>query len=91
MIRDEHIRQWHHLAPWTHWGHVEQDLVICRAIMELKMSDPEYLNDMQGILRPDVSFDAHSAYVRIRHALIDKLMTEKDLESVNKRNKRQQC
>ena len=35
MIRDEHIRQWHHLAPWTHWGHVEQDLVICRAIVEI--------------------------------------------------------
>ena len=39
MIRDEHIRQWHHLAPWTHWGHVEQDLVICRAIVEI-FSDP---------------------------------------------------
>lgn len=43
------------------------------------MSNPEHQNDMQGILRPDVSFDAHSAYVRIRHTLIDKLMTEKDL------------
>ena len=59
------------------------------ANMELKMSDPEYLNDMQGILRPDVPFDAHSAYGRIRHALIDKLMTAKDLESVNKQNKKQ--
>ena len=59
------------------------------ASKELKMSDPEYLNDMQGILRPDVPFDAHSAYGRIRHALIDKLMTAKDLESVNKKDKRQ--
>ena len=49
------------------------------ANMELKMSDPEYLNDMQGILCPDVSFDAHSAYRAIRQALIDKLMTERDL------------
>ena len=43
------------------------------------MSNPEHQNNMQGILRPDVSFGAQSVYVRIRHTLIDKLMTEKDL------------
>ena len=42
------------------------------------MSNPEHQNDMQGLLRPDVSFGAQSVYVRIRHALIGKLMTEKD-------------
>ena len=48
------------------------------AVKELKMSNPEHQNDMQDLLRPDVSFGAQSVYVRIRHALIGKLMTEKD-------------
>ena len=36
------------------------------ANLEAKLTDPDYLNDMQGILRPGTEFDPRSAYNRIR-------------------------
>lgn len=39
MIERRHIIDWRAKAPWTQDAHVEQDLVICRAVVEI-FSDP---------------------------------------------------
>ena len=39
MIREEYIKQWKSEAPWEHDKFVEQDLIICRAVVEI-FSDP---------------------------------------------------
>lgn len=35
MIPQALIREWHTTAPWQTWVQVEQDLVICRAVVEI--------------------------------------------------------
>lgn len=46
MIHDEYIRQWHHLAaPWSRWSLVEQDLIICRAVIAI-FSDEFLRNEL---------------------------------------------
>lgn len=81
MIHDAYIRRHHLAAPWSRWSLVEQDLIICRAVIAIFSDEflrnelawrggtalhKLYLNDMQGILRPGTEFDPRSAYNRIR-------------------------
>lgn len=35
MIREEYIKQWKAEAPWEHDKFVEQDLIICRAVVAI--------------------------------------------------------
>lgn len=37
------------------------------------MEDPEFTNDMQSLLRPDVTFNASDAYPLIYETFIDKM------------------
>ena len=41
--------------------------------MEEKMSDAEFVGDLQALLRPDISYDAHQAYPLIYQTFIDKM------------------
>ena len=41
--------------------------------MNLKMMSADYLNDMQDILRPDVTFDPQLAYQRIQEQVLKQI------------------
>lgn len=41
--------------------------------MELKMMDDEFLTDVIPLLRPEIEFDPHEAYIIVKERLIDKL------------------
>ena len=43
------------------------------ANLDLKMQDPEFLSDMDSLIRPGISFDPKEAYILIKEKLIDKL------------------
>ena len=50
------------------------EIPTCEAVianMDAKLVDPDYLNDMQGILRPGVEFDPKAAYDRVRRAFLN--------------------
>ena len=46
--------------------------------MEEKMSDPEFVGDLQALLRPGVRYDAQQAYPLIHQAFIDKMEGKRD-------------
>lgn len=47
--------------------------------MELKLQDPEFLDDTDILLRADADqFDPQHAYVMVKHAFIDKLPGKRD-------------
>ena len=41
--------------------------------MQEKMSDPEFTNDMQSLLRPGITFNASDAYPLIYETFIDRM------------------
>ena len=46
--------------------------------MEEKMSDPDFVGDLQALLRPGVRYDAQQAYPLIHQAFIDKMEGKRD-------------
>lgn len=46
MIKEGYIREWHEFVPWKDMLMVEQDLIICRALVSIFSDD---------FLRGDVS------------------------------------
>ena len=99
MMDRASIMAWAEQAPWTDPAMVEQDLIICRALvdifnkrymefsvgkppsykqfmqnMELKMQNPEFLNDTELLLRPEADkFDPERAFKMVREAFIERL------------------
>jgi hypothetical protein len=45
------------------------------------MENPEFTNDMQSLLRPDITFDASDAYPLIYETFIDK-MEEREIRLI---------
>lgn len=41
--------------------------------MELKMQDPDFLNDSEILLRPELSFNPHTAYSLVKEVIIDRM------------------
>ena len=41
--------------------------------MQEKLSDPEFTNDMQSLLRPGIAFNPNEAYSLIYEAFIDRM------------------
>lgn len=107
MIDRASIMAWSEFAPWTDLAMVEQDLIICRALvdifsddflkeqlafrggtalhkqfvqnMELKLQDPEFLNDTDILLRTDANkFDPKHAYTMVKEAFIDKMSGKRE-------------
>ena len=55
------------------------------------MSDPGYRNGMDGLLRPDIEFDAVAAWANVKSGIVDRLMTDRDraeLDFLSKAKKR---
>ena len=46
--------------------------------MEEKMSDPEFVGDLQALLRPGIGYDAQQAYPLIYQTFIDKMEGKRD-------------
>ena len=46
--------------------------------MEEKMSDPEFVGDLQALLRPGIGYDARQAYQLIYQTFIDKMEGKRD-------------
>lgn len=46
--------------------------------MEKKMSDPEFVGDLQALLRPGIGYDARQAYPLIYQTFIDKMEGKRD-------------
>ena len=46
--------------------------------MQEKMADPEFTNDMQSLLRPDITFNVCDAYPLIYETFIDKMEGKRD-------------
>ncbi len=72
MIPLDYITQWRSHAPWQRISQVEQDLIICRALVDLyshpvvaanleKLDDPRFLEDMGPLLTSSTAWDAKSA------------------------------
>ena len=53
---------------------------VCDSVsnMQKKMEDAEFTNDMQSLLRPDVTFNASDAYPLIYETFIDKMEGKRD-------------
>ena len=67
--RDDVIRCWQkYMALKGGEVPTQEDII---ANMNAKLVDPDYLNDMQGILRPGVEFDPKTAYARVHKAFLD--------------------
>ena len=87
MINRTAIQQWSEHAPWIDNAQIEQDLIICRALvaifsdeilasqldMQEKMEDSEFTNDMQSLLRPGITFNPFDAYSLIYSTFIDRM------------------
>jgi hypothetical protein len=41
--------------------------------MEKKVSDPDFLGDMEGLLRPDTAYKIENAYESIKGKLLEKI------------------
>ena len=39
MMRERFVREWHEFAPWKDMLMVEQDLIICRALVSIFSDD----------------------------------------------------
>lgn len=70
MIPRAFITAWRAKAPWSTDAQVEQDLVVCRALVELFSHE---LLDVPPLLAPGVSFDVARAHERVLEAFISKL------------------
>ena len=53
---------------------------VCDAVndMQEKMVDLEFINDMQSLLRPGITFNASGAYPHIYETFIDKMEGKRD-------------
>ena len=68
ISRDDILRCWQkYMALKGGEVPTREDII---ANMDAKLVDPEYLNDMQGILRPGVEFDPKTAYDRVHRAFL---------------------
>ena len=67
--RDDILRCWQKYMALKDGEVPTQEEII--ANMNAKLVDPDYLNDMQGILRPGVEFDPQTAYARVHKAFLD--------------------
>ena len=45
--------------------------------METKMTDPDFFEDMDSLIRPDETYDIQEAYRIVKENIINKLATEK--------------
>ena len=80
MINRTAIQQWSEHAPWIDNAQIEQDLIICRALVSI-FSD-EFLASqlafrggtaLQSLLRPGITFNASDAYPLIYETFIDRM------------------
>ena len=70
MIPQYSIQEWHEQVPWNTDAMVEQDLIICRALISI-FSD-EFLTDVEPLLRPEVAFNPQEAYQFLYDKVIEK-------------------
>ncbi len=81
MIPRAYITEWTQFAPWKSNEQIEQNLVICRALvgelyiknMEEKMRDPEFIGDTIALIRPEEKWNADEAYQLIKNKILMKL------------------
>jgi len=79
MIPLSYITQWSESAPWIDNKMIEQDLIICRALVSI-YTDPflsEHLAFRGGTtdqLRPRLSIDPLKAWEKVRDEIIVKLI-----------------
>ena len=85
MIPAAYITAWRKYAPWKTNEQVEQDLVICRALISifsepvlkdnlaLKIEDPDFRSDTETLLRPDISFDIDEAHELVKKELLGRM------------------
>lgn len=78
MIQRAFITQWGTVVPWSSPRLVEQDLIICRALVSIYTD--EFLSDTTGLLRPGLDFDPKAAWQKVHDDLIVRLRKEKDLK-----------
>lgn len=71
MIPEYAIKEWGNKVPWNSPELVEQDLVICRALVAIFNDD--FLGDTTMLLRPEESYNQNEAYNLIKEELIEKL------------------
>ena len=72
MIPQYSIQEWHEQVPWNTDAMVEQDLIICRALISI-FSD-EFLTDVEPLLRPEVAFNPQEAYQFLYDKVIEKMI-----------------
>lgn len=73
MINRAAIQQWSEHAPWIDNAQIEQDFNLSE-----KMNDTEFTNDMQTLLRPNISFNPTEAYQLVYDTFIDKMVGRRD-------------
>ncbi|MBA7565451.1 hypothetical protein ES708_07135 [subsurface metagenome] len=85
MIPSAYITAWRKYAPWKTNEQVEQDLVICRALISifsepvlkdnlaLKIKDPDFRSDTETLLRPDINFDIDKAYELVKKEFLGRM------------------
>ncbi len=81
MIPKAYITEWTQFAPWKSNEQIEQNLVICRALVgelyikniEEKMRDPEFIGDTVALIRPEEKWNAEEAYQLIKNIILIKL------------------
>ena len=76
MIPQYSIQEWHEHVPWNTDAMIEQDLIICRALISI-FSD-EFVTDVNPLLRPDVTFNPEEAYHLVYERLINKMEGKRD-------------
>ena len=77
MIPQYSIQEWHEQVPWNTDAMVEQDLIICRALISIfsdEMLDEEFLTDVEPLLRPEVAFNPQEAYQFLYDKVIEKMI-----------------
>jgi hypothetical protein len=72
MIPQYSIQEWHEQVPWNTDAMVEQDLIICRALISI--FSEEFLTDVEPLLRPEVAFNPQEAYQFLYDKVIEKMI-----------------
>lgn len=66
----------HIIEAWHFYMHEEGNTISQKAFLdnlEKKRSDPDFLNDMEGLLRPGLKYDIQNAYKVIKSSLIEQV------------------
>jgi len=72
MIPEYFIQEWHDKAPWQESFMVEQDLIICKALVCI-FSD-EFLSDTDILLREEAThFDPFPAWELVKQTFVDRM------------------